>query len=187
LSEMAVSLHGDLETLDLPDVIRLMHVSKKTGAVWVRRLEGGEEREEGVLYFRQGQMVSARTDLSRGEAALQAMAGWEGGQFRFEPGAETEIVDVERETDAVVAGFESAREEWRQLRSLVAHGNVVPRLVSDLGPGRESVEITAEQWRLIPLLDGRRTVDELASLLGCGELMATRLVASLVRLGVVQC
>jgi len=65
-----ISLSGDLETVDLPDVLMMISQSAKTGVFTIRR--GMEEKK---LYFRKGMLVSASSTNDNeklGEIMLEA-------------------------------------------------------------------------------------------------------------------
>ncbi|UCE27177.1 MAG: DUF4388 domain-containing protein, partial [Candidatus Coatesbacteria bacterium] len=51
---------GDLETINLPDILQLLEGAKKTGALSIRR-----HLEEKRLYFKQGMLVFASSTEER--------------------------------------------------------------------------------------------------------------------------
>jgi CheY-like chemotaxis protein len=76
------SIEGQLAHTPLHDVLRMLHVQRRTGVLSVD-LDG--LTEAGAFQVRGGQLVHARLGHLRGPAALfQAMA-WEQGTFRFRP------------------------------------------------------------------------------------------------------
>lgn len=73
---------------------------------------------------------------------------------------------------------------WALIRERVPGAGSVPTPVW-VGDGRPTVELTASQWRLVTLLDGRRTVRDLVGLTGEGELATGQVLAELVEAGLI--
>ena len=55
-----MALKGDLETVNLPDILQLLESARKTGALSIRR-----HLEEKRLYFKQGMLVFASSTDDR--------------------------------------------------------------------------------------------------------------------------
>ncbi len=76
---------GTLQEFSLLDLVQLLNLEQKTGALW---LSSGFSR--GVLYFEEGEIQFARLGKLEGEDALFAMSEWKTGQFDFESTLEEE-------------------------------------------------------------------------------------------------
>jgi hypothetical protein len=81
-----MAFQGSLTELHLPDIIQLISVSGKTG---VFHLTDGDTR--GQIFLNEGQMIHAQVDDLTGEEAVYALGIWSRGEFKFEPGVETEL------------------------------------------------------------------------------------------------
>jgi TonB family protein len=73
---------GNVETIDLLDVIQLLSLGKKTG---VLVLAGGPR--EGRMFFDDGEIIAARSEETTGEEAFSEILTIKRGTFRFEAGA----------------------------------------------------------------------------------------------------
>ena len=62
----------------------------------------------------------------------------------------------------------------------------VPGLVGVLGESRDSVTVTAADWRVLAMIDGRRTLDDLRGALSMTRFGLGHSVANLVHVGVVE-
>lgn len=107
---------------------------------------------------------------------------WDSGDFEFvvdEPNRDP--VGVERSVDEVVTEARRRLEEWNQLRDTLPAPSTILRIAGS-PPG--AVTLDPEQWSLLVLADGRRTVADMVDLSGRGEYVAVRTLADLVRTGV---
>jgi hypothetical protein len=177
-----VALQGTLETFALPDVLRLLASTKKTGAY---RLDG--DRGTGCLWVKEGGIVggafagAAMTDTV--EAAFELLR-FSDGEFVFEDGAESDdpndVIDVED----LLSKAEAMLEEWKELEAVVPsldHGITLNPVL----PGDE-VTIKADTWIFLTVIGAGTTVGRLGKKLALGELGVSRAVKEMVELGVVE-
>jgi hypothetical protein len=178
-----VALQGTLETFALPDVLRLLATTKKTGCY---RLEG--DRGAGRLFVRDGQVVAGDIASSPAvtdprEVAFELLR-FEDGEFRFQsdamPSHETSPQDVESVLDAA----DRMLIEWRDIETIVPSLGTWVSLRPEL-PGDE-VTVRADKWVTIVAIGSGCTVGQLGGVLGLGELPVSRLVRDLIDLGVVE-
>jgi hypothetical protein len=177
-----VALQGTLETFALPDVLRLLASTKKTGAY---RLDG--DRGTGSLWLQEGQIVggefkgSATTDAN--EVAFELLR-FTDGDFLFDadatPDSAGDPVDVEK----VLAEAEGLLDEWKSIERVVPSLDRWVALRAEL-PADE-VTIRADKWVSVVAIGGGKTVGQLGTLLGLGELPVSRVVKDLVELGLVE-
>jgi len=77
-SKNSDSLYGILRSIRLIDLIQLFHMNQKTGALWLSR-----EFERGLLFFKEGNLIYAKSNTREGPAAVFEMANWQEGFFNF--------------------------------------------------------------------------------------------------------
>jgi hypothetical protein len=178
-----VALQGTLETFALPDVLRLLASTKKTGCY---RLEG--DRGSGRLFVRDGQVVAGDVATSPAvsdpsEVTFELLR-FVDGEFRFQadaiPSHETAPQDVESVLDAA----DRMLIEWRDIESIVPSLDTWVSLRAELPA--DQVTIRADKWITIVAVGSGCTVGQVGDVLGLGELPVSRLVRDLVDLGVVE-
>ncbi len=86
---------------------------------------------------------------------------WSGGTFAFSDALDLPGYAVTISVDLANLIMEGARriEEWEQCIRLLPEKNSVFRVVSR--PNEEKITLTAEEWRILFLINGQRTLDEL--------------------------
>ncbi len=150
-----MAFQGSLKELPLPDIIQLVSVSGKTGKFTL-----AQEKEQGVIYLKNGQMVHASVSDLIGEEAIYALAIWNSGEFRFAPGEESEQQTIKKSNTNLL--MESARrlDEWRVLSKKIPSTDLVPALFA--GSGRnEQITLNPQEWLIVTRVDGRRSIDEI--------------------------
>lgn len=210
---------GTLDDFTLPEIVRMLAFSKKTGTLQVSRRAGG-----GRISFREGAVVYAETELSGSrlgqrllatgrlsptvlrqaldtqattgerlghillqtgaisrddlqdairsqveEAAFELMC-WEAGEFGWEPGAaQADEAEVALDVDDLMLDVSNRLREQDEMRRRLGSPGAVPRLVPHPAQGPGDINITPQQWRVLVLVDSRRTVEELAAAAGLSE------------------
>lgn len=106
------------------------------------------------------------------------------GEFRFEAGAARPVAGEEGVPAVdVVASARAHLKRWDALQELV--GPLSTAFALDEGRG-EGVTLTADEWRLVTVVDGRRGLHELTAELAAPLLTTAESVASLIRRGLLQ-
>ncbi len=125
-----MGLKGDLAELPLPDLVEMTSVGGKTGRLV---LFDEEAAVAGVLMFRGGRLVGARSGELTAEKAFYALLGLRTGSFDFDPSAELEDDEVDLPTEALlIEGMRRLDETYRMRRRLPA-----PAVVRYVGGGTE--------------------------------------------------
>jgi len=175
-----MALQGTLDTFELPDVLRLLSSTRKTGRL---RLE--TDRGTGDVWLLDGAVVATEASgVPAGDVddTFFDLLRARGGSFAFEPGEAAAAPSAPADVEALLRGAEERLTEWREIEavvpSLAAWVGLAPELAS------ESVTVDAAAWRLVATIGSGLTVGELGEVLGLGEVDVSRTVRDLVALGV---
>ncbi len=116
--------------------------------------------------------------------AVFSLMRLEDADFSFDATSESDV-DPTRATptDRLVLDTDARLAEWSQIVTSLPSPSSVLGLTSR---PREGVSVTAELWKLVSLIDGRRTVAEVCDLAGRGEFATSRALAQLVADGVLE-
>ena len=105
-SKNPTSLSGMLDSIHLVDLIQLFHMSQKTGALWLT-----QKFKRGLLFFRQGNLIFAKSDTLKGEKAIFEMADWREGFFTFEDQTEEPDENVTLSTMKLILEISTRQDE----------------------------------------------------------------------------
>ena len=178
-----MALQGTLETFSVPEVLRLLSGTRKTGLL---ALTG--DRGAGNVWMVDGTIVGASSDHEAEgdvEAVLFDLLRFAEGSFVFETdapfeGSEPQEIDVEK----ALVRAEQLMDDWREIESVVPSLRVWVSMVPSLAT--DSVTVTSDQWASLAVIgrgtSGHRLDDELR----LGELEASRRIRDLVVAGLVE-
>jgi DNA-binding MarR family transcriptional regulator len=176
-----VALQGTLDTFALPDVLRLLASTKKTGRLCIEGTRGA-----GDVWVADGGIVSLEAP-SGGEGPVERLFELlrsHGGSFTFEPEVTHPQPEVPVDVEPLLADAEMLLEEWRLIES------VVPSLASwvSLAPDLPAAKVTVDRacWRSLTAIAAGTSVGDLGERLELSEVPVSRLVKELVEAGLVE-
>jgi hypothetical protein len=179
----ALALQGSLDTFSLPDVLRLLATTSKTGRL---RIEG--DRGRGSVWLRDGGVIDAHADRTldgtpREEVVFELLR-FDRGTFDFDGDDAGSSGGEPDDVEALLTRADVLLSEWSELEAVVPSLEHEVTLAGDLSA--DEVTIGADSWRSLVAVSSGRTVGELATTLGLTELGVSRAVRDLVDLGVVE-
>ncbi|MEO5904022.1 MAG: DUF4388 domain-containing protein [Gemmatimonadaceae bacterium] len=162
-----MAIRGNLTEASLPDVVQLLAMGNKNGTLSLT-----EAGLTGTIHFENGRICHAAVvGRSLGtEDSVFAMFKWTHGLFSFDPGVQrpagADLVSV----DPQALLLEGARrvDEWSQIEKRLPSFDVVFALDRQQLL-RNSIELSEEQQKLLPLIDGFRDVHALMRVSKLGE------------------
>jgi tetratricopeptide (TPR) repeat protein len=180
--------------LNRPD--RLGELLVRNGAITRAQLSEGMEAQAHEKGLRLGQVLVRQGALSDGELriyvrkqieeAVYYLFTWNQGSFHFDPDQNPQeeglfLVDIPAESLLL----EGARrvDEWSLIEKKIPSFDLVFQVVK--APGHEE-ELSSHQRKLLPLIDGERTLEELVTESGLVEFDVGKAVFGLLQAGIVD-
>jgi hypothetical protein len=177
-----VALQGTLDTFALPDVLRLLAATKKTG-----RLRVSGSRGNGSVWVFTGSVVG--TEASGAPHATEAvevvfeLLRFAEGSFTFDVDEQHPDPGVPGDVEPLLEQAEQLLEEWRSIESVVPSLDAWVQLAREL---RSEVTVSPERWRALSLVGGGTSVRRIADELSIGEIPVCRSLKELAELGLVE-
>jgi tetratricopeptide (TPR) repeat protein len=153
-----VAIRGHLSEASLPDVLQLLAMGNKTGALSIAVSDS-----VGTIWFENGCIshASVKERHLSTEDSVFVMFKWNDGTFSFEPGVQRPSGTPHVSLDPQALLLEGARrvDEWSMIENKLPSFDVVfaldrQRLL------RNKIVLTSEQQALLPLIDGYRDMHE---------------------------
>lgn len=170
-----MALSGTLETFSLPDVLRLLSSTEKSGLL---RLDG--DRGVGRVWVVDGDVVSAESDGGERDVdgVVFDLLRFVEGAFEFDSGVEPpEGAGAARPVDDVLVVAEARLEEWREIEARVPSLDVRVRLVHEVDG---EVTVSPPQWQVLARVGAGTTGHRIATQLELGELEVCRQLRDLI-------
>ncbi|MEW6685633.1 MAG: response regulator [Candidatus Edwardsbacteria bacterium] len=165
---------GDLSAMPIFDVLPLLEVNKKTGALTLTKGE-----ESGNIYFENGALIEAEVESLVGEDAVYALLTWREGRFLFGPHITTKHHRIKSTVaEIIMEGVRLQDEKERLAEHLPALNDLlspVPGKQIALEPRAEELEVA----QIAHLIDGKRTVAQIITKSGLSQ---TKTLVALARL-----
>jgi len=169
---------GDLSNLKLFDILKTLLVEKKTGVLVIKGKEGGE------VYLEAGNIVHAKTGHSSGEEAFLAIMGWRMGKSTFKPDVVSKEKTISGPAEQLLLKWSYRKQEWGKIREIIPSPNAIFRLSLQQNPGE--MNIRADQWNVLALANGVKTVSEIAEAMGWDEFKTSKMVCQLIETGLLE-
>lgn len=170
------SLQGSLDVFKLPDVLAFLNSIQKTGML---ALTLGEK--EVYVFFRAGALVYAATEQEPRRRRLTEVVSkrlddsvkievseiiydafrWKSADFAFydsidlPPNAVTISIDL---SNLIMEGARRIS-EWEECVRLLPDSSVVFRVAAN--PEAEKITLTQDEWKILFMINGQRTVEDL--------------------------
>jgi hypothetical protein len=148
---------------------------KKLGAVL---LEMTKLTREELLAFLRMQV----------EDIVYNLFGWNSGEFIFYDGRLPPAEQITAELNTMNVIMEGSRriDEWIKIREVLPPEDVTLEMTRNLKAKSSTVKLAVDDLRLLPLIDGERTVSELLQISPTGEFHTRKALANLITLGLLK-
>jgi hypothetical protein len=179
-----VALSGTLDTFALPDVLRLLASTAKTGRL---RITG--DRGSGSVWVDSGEVVatelaSAVTQEPSNEEVVFGLLRFVAGSFTFEADAMAPNASTPAALEPVLGAAENMLVEWRAIEEVIPSLDVWVGLCKALeGP---DVMVDQHRWSGIAAIGSGAQVGAVAEALELNEIDSCRLVKELLELSLVE-
>ncbi len=176
-----MALQGNLDDFELTDVFQLIQLGQRDGGLRIQ-----SATDVGIVYFKNGIVVHARTNTSDGESAIDIILGWKKGRFVFNPNEETMERTVDLPIQQVI--LEAARriDEMNKIQKLIPSFEVVVQIVEVPEAGVEKIHLKPEEWKVLSFVDGSLTIRKISVKANLSEFETARILYGMISSGLVR-
>ncbi len=165
--------------------------SALTRVLELRAAEPENGRRLGRILVDEGYITDAVLEAFVREQVLEPifdLMRWEEGEFDFEMTPQTPEEDIGLAVSIENIVMEGARrlEEWERIKKKVPSTDVVFKMATAPGEGSFEISLKPVEWNLLLLVDGTRSVAELARAAHWTEFDAARIVYGLHSAGLLE-
>jgi hypothetical protein len=112
---------------------------------------------------------------------------WDLGAFVWEPDVEIEVeVPLTVTVENLIIEASRRLDEITQIKRMIPSPDVVLSMAPRPPDGAHQINITSEEWQVLVLVDGRRTVEDIATFTGAEAYQTTRLLFGLMNAGLIE-
>ncbi len=169
---------GDLGQLKLFDLLKPLLIERATGRILIRGKESGE------IYLDAGNIAHAKTEHFCGECGFFFLMGLRSGKVIFDPDFIPKEKTISIETEQLLLNWSSRKQELEKIFESIPSGSCIFRL-SIQNDGRDK-NITADQWNLLALTNGGKTISEIGKILKWDDYKLLKTTYQLLQLGLIE-
>lgn len=176
-----MALEGNLKDFDLSDILQLIQMGKKTGAL---EIESG--KDAGSIFFNEGAAVHAAATDIRGDEAVNRILRWRQGSFAFKADVITDQHSIKAPLQHLV--LEAARQidEWHDIQKLLPSMELVLAIEENPAAGTEDIKLEPVEWRVLTLVDGIRSISQVVKESHMGDFEICKVLYGLVSSGLLK-
>ncbi len=169
-------LSGSLEEKSFPEAFQLAMAYGQSGTLVLR---SGDK--DGRVYLSDGVVIHAVAASLSGEEAFYELALWSKGSFSYIVGEVPSEQSIRKSGTSLLMEATRRMDEWNLISSKIPSFDVVPHRIATAGS--EPLRLTRNDWKVASLVDGQRTIRQVASELGADLYETGRAVFGLITLG----
>jgi len=169
---------GDLAQNKLFDILKPLFSGKKTGKVTVMGKESGE------LYLEVGNITHVKANTAVGGYAFFFLMGLKTGKASFDPDEGPSERTISISTEQLLLNWSYRKQEWDKLKEVIPSTHAIFRLSLQKSP--ENKNINADQWNVLALCNGTKTILEISESLTWDEFKTSKVIFQLVQLGLLE-
>ncbi len=180
-----MALQGDLSDFGLVDIIQLIDLGKKTGGVEVHARRGTEQFD-GWLYFNEGKICGAQLGSLSGEEAAYTLFTCNAGPFTLHEQIPLPAPNVRVSNEVMIMEGIGWQDEWDTLAERMPPKAMVLRLVANPRSSTREINLEANKWRVLTMINGKNTVGDIIQLSGLGDVVSCRIIIEMMDAGLIE-
>lgn len=178
-----MALRGTLDTFALPDVLRLLGATSKSGRL---RITG--DRGTGSVWVESGEVTAVdATHAPHAQGTIDALfelLRFQDGSFTFDAGSAADKPGTPTDVEQLLDDSEALLAEWREIERVIPSMDLWVTLQRSL-PGPE-ITLDNARWATVVAIGAGATVRRIGDELCLGELPISRAIRDLVEVGLVE-
>jgi hypothetical protein len=176
---MKQDISGDLENTRCPEIIKILSLGKRSGRLY---LTNGSD--SGNIFFTDGEVIHAQCGSLTGIKAVQEIAVWTSGEYRFFVDEPADMQTIIMGIDEVLAETTSHLRQMDKITSLIPSSSAVYTLEPDIRD--KEVQLKSIQWRVLTTIDGKKSIADIAQGTNLGVSDCMKILYTLLRMGLLR-
>lgn len=151
------AFEGDIAELPIPELLQFLHISGRDGVLVVSDVAG---KPRAVMHYVDANIVHATCDGIAGREAVFASVAFDSGRFEFFRGRAERVERTIQENvqNLILEGLRRL-DELSHVTSLLPKDHEPLFLAPE--PPHDDIRLTAKEWRVLSLVNGKRSVRQI--------------------------
>jgi len=178
-----LELAGNIKDFSIIEISQFVWISKRTGRLRLF-LESAIGKFEGSIYFVDGNITSVMAHDKKGKDAYFLITEADSGSFRFISDDTTPETNIVTSMNQLLLEASGRTKLFETLKREIPSTNIVYSLAPDFATF--DLVFDSNQWAVIAMIDGEKTLAEISKFLGMPEFDIIRIFYSLLQVGVIK-
>ena len=174
-------MQGDLAEYALPDLLMFLQGMRKQGQLII---ENAERKISAGVYFAGGEVVHAWCPPQEGVPAIHQLLRWREGRFAFLKNATVPTRTITDDLQHLLLDGLRQIDENRHIDAGLPAGGTILHVQRDMRRVEE-VRLTVVEWKVLSLINGRRSLAQVVAASGRDEQDARRIIFGLITTGLI--
>ncbi len=148
-----MAIEGSLDSVDIQDIVQLLNVNSSTGLLHIE-----SPNLNGVLYYRDGEIVNASVKGTSGDTAAFILLSQSQGRFHFEIADHHMPREMRRPIHDLVLEAARRKDTIEKIRASIKHDNIIFLPLVDVRIPSIRKEFSEFEIKLLSQLDGQTDI-----------------------------
>ncbi|MCE5275540.1 MAG: DUF4388 domain-containing protein [Syntrophaceae bacterium] len=176
---MRQDISGELNNTRCPEIIKILSLGKRSGRLY---LTNGSET--GNIYFTEGDVVHAQCGSLNGTKAINEIAVWASGEYRFFVDEPSDVQTISMSIDDILAETTNHLRQMDKITSLIPSSGAIYALETEIKD--KDIQLKSFQWKVLATVDGKRSIADIAQIVGFGVSDTMKVFYTLIRMGLLH-
>ncbi|MGC8942940.1 MAG: DUF4388 domain-containing protein [Caldisericia bacterium] len=178
-----MDVEGNIKDFPLVDVLNLLSFGGKTG---ILKITGKKNKEDlnGEIYFLNGKIVDASSDIKKGEEAFYNIFLIDEGTFSFSVKEFKREKTIDKNLDTLLLEGIRRADEIKGLQSKLP--NLDTYLETNPKVNASEIKLSSEEWQILNLFKDKKTIRNALKMSTFSEFMTLRTIYLLLTLNLLK-
>lgn len=157
VAKKAISYEGDLKIFNITTLLKLLNTAKHNGGLVLK-----QKNKFGIIYFKNGEIINAILDNSKGEKALFDFLHWQKGEFKFSPSLKSDKNIIDKNFNNLLLNLARQVQSQKVFKQLIPSDNIIIYpAVSEIKKAADLINLNSDEEKILGLIDGQKSIQNL--------------------------
>lgn len=176
-----MALVGDIKSFKLNSLFQLITMEGKSGVLTI-----DEGMRQAKCYFQTGKLYHCSLSKLTGASAFFELLTWEEGEFSFNDRGRIDLRTVYEPIDSLLIQGSKQLEEWQVIKTQGPFPDEVFEVSNDAPDSMTEFTMNPDYWKVLRLVDGKLTCNQIAEKSGLGYLASYRIIFDMKSAGLIR-
>ncbi len=176
-----MTLKGNLKDFELGDLLQLLHMSGKNGALKIDSSSG-----VATIYVENGIIKHVECNETEGEVAMAKIMQWKEGLFEFLPSTSSSKNTINLPIPNLLLDIARKIDEWKVIEKVIPSLESIFEIEPNPDTDVDEIELTSNEWKILSRVDGSKSIKEIAKSLKMDQFETAKIFYGLATSGLIR-